>query len=182
MVNALLAMITALLDDESSTSSFWSTYGILIIMIIVIVIIIVLWWFSSRKKKKQEKEAQEILGNVKPGNKVKTIGGVCGIVVEVDEDENTFVLETGSELSGKCYMKFDRQAIYQTDAVAPPKPEGEEDDKKKKKGKKDDAAAAPADAPAEASSDAPADAAAVDSGDPFEESAPAEAPKDGENK
>ncbi|MCD8286335.1 MAG: preprotein translocase subunit YajC [Clostridia bacterium] len=181
MINALLAMITALLDDDDSSSSFWSSYGILIIMIIVIVIIIVLWWFSSRKKKKQEKEAQAILGNVKPGNKVKTIGGVCGIVVEVDEDENTFVLETGSEISGKCYMKFDRQAIYQTDAVAPPKPEGEEDDgNKKKKGKKDGEAAS-------AASDAAADTveAPLESS-PAEESAPAASEDpfsgDGENK
>ena len=63
---------------------------------------------------------------VKPGNKVKTIGGVCGIVVEVDPEENTFVLETGSETSGKCYMKFDKQAIYQTDAVVEKPAETEE--------------------------------------------------------
>ena len=58
-----------------------------------------------------------MINAVKPGNKVKTIGGICGIVVEVDNEENTFVLETGTELSGKSYIKFDRQAIYQTDAV-----------------------------------------------------------------
>ena len=46
-----------------------------------------------------------------------TIGGVCGVVVEVCDD-NTFVLETGTEKSGKSYIKFDKQAIYQTDAVA----------------------------------------------------------------
>jgi hypothetical protein len=37
--------------------------------------------------------------------------------VEVHDDEKTFVLETGSEVSGKSYIKFDKQAIYQTDAV-----------------------------------------------------------------
>ena len=61
--------------------------------------------------------------SVKPGNKVKTIGGICGIVVEVDNEENTFVLETGTESTGKCYIKFDRQAIYQTDAVVDKKEE-----------------------------------------------------------
>ncbi len=149
-------MLTALLDDETSSSGFWSSYGILIIMIIVIVIIIVLWFFSSRKKKKQEKEAQAILNNVKPGNKVKTIGGVCGIVVEVDDEENTFVLETGSEATGKCYMKFDRQAIYQTDAVAPPE---EKKDKEKKPG--DEAPEAAAESSGEPFDDAPAPAADV---------------------
>ena len=58
-----------------------------------------------------------MLNALKPGNKVKTIGGVCGVVVEVCDD-NTFVLETGTEMSGKSYIKFDKQAVYQTDAVA----------------------------------------------------------------
>ncbi|MDE6790188.1 MAG: hypothetical protein K2J61_00540, partial [Clostridia bacterium] len=38
-------------------------------------------------------------------------------VVEVDPEEDTFVLETGSEARGKCYMKFVRQAILESDAV-----------------------------------------------------------------
>ena len=59
---------------------------------------------------------QETLNALKPGCKVKTIGGICGVVVEVNREENTFVLETGSETAGKSYMKFDMVAIYQTDA------------------------------------------------------------------
>ena len=91
-----------------------STY---IILGVLIVMIIVMFVFSSKRRKKQEEEAKNLIDAVKPGNKVKTIGGICGIVVEVDTEENTFVLETGSEQSGKCFIKFDRQAIYQTDAV-----------------------------------------------------------------
>ena len=90
------------------------TYVILAVLVVAIVVMFV---FSSRKRKKQEKDAQDLINSVKPGNKVKTIGGICGIVVEVDNEENTFVLETGTEQSGKCFIKFDRQAIYQTDAV-----------------------------------------------------------------
>ena len=89
----------------------------LVIVAVLIVVIVVFYIFSSKKRKKQEQDAQDLINAVKPGNKVKTIGGVCGIVVEVDNEENTFVLETGTEASGKSYMKFDRQAIYQTDAV-----------------------------------------------------------------
>ena len=44
-------------------------------------------------------------------------GGICGIVVELCPEDNTFILETGSEASGKSYIKFDKQAVYQTDAV-----------------------------------------------------------------
>ncbi len=89
----------------------WIIFGVLIVAIIGLFI------FSSRRRKKQEKDAQDLINAVQPGNKVKTIGGICGIVVEVDNEEQTFVLETGTEKSGKCFIKFDRQAIYQTDAA-----------------------------------------------------------------
>lgn len=104
MVNSFLAI--------SSSNIF--TYIVLGVLVVAIVVMFV---FSSRRRKKQEQDAKDLIDSVKPGNKVKTIGGICGIVVEVDAEENTFVLETGTELSGKCYIKFDKQAIYQTDAV-----------------------------------------------------------------
>ena len=93
-------------------------WPMLVILGIIIVVFIVFMVFSGKKRKKQEQEAQNLIDAVGPGNKVKTIGGICGIVVEVDKEENTFILETGSETTGKCYIKFDKQAIYQTDAVA----------------------------------------------------------------
>ena len=67
-----------------------------------------------------------MLSAVKPGNKVKTIGGICGVVVEVCPEDNTFVLETGTEKSGKSFIKFDMQAIYQTDAVVEKKEDKKE--------------------------------------------------------
>lgn len=106
-------MINSILEGTSNAGNQWFTYVILGVLIVAIIVMFV---FSSRRRKKQEKDAQDLIDAVKPGNKVKTIGGICGIVVEVDSEENTFVLETGTELSGKCFIKFDRQAIYQTDA------------------------------------------------------------------
>lgn len=102
-------------------------YVYYIILGVLLVAIIVMFVFSSRRRKKQEQEAKDLIDAVKPGNKVKTIGGICGIVVEVDNEENTFVLETGTEQSGKCFIKFDRQAIYQTDAVVEKKEEKAEE-------------------------------------------------------
>ena len=109
-------MFSALLSDTTNNTNNggWITWVILAVFIVIIVVFFV---FSSRRNKKKQQEAQQLMDAVKPGNKVKTIGGVCGIVVEVDPEENTFVLETGSETSGKCYMKFDTQAIYQPVAV-----------------------------------------------------------------
>ena len=106
MFNSILA---------ESNGQQWVSFVILGVLIVAIVVMFI---FSGRRRKKQEQEAKNLIESVKPGNNVKTIGGICGIVVEVDATENTFVLETGTELSGKCFIKFDRQAIYQTDAVA----------------------------------------------------------------
>lgn len=94
-------------------SGSWIMIGILFLLIVVWVL------FSRRSQKKRQQEVQNTLDAIRPGNKVKTIGGICGIVVEVNNEDNTFILETGSETTGKCFMKFDKQAVYQTDAVAP---------------------------------------------------------------
>ncbi|MDE6667375.1 MAG: preprotein translocase subunit YajC [Clostridia bacterium] len=115
-------MFTSLLDDAPANSGY-SQYIMLAIVAVLIVVIAVFYFLSNKKRKKQEQDAQDLINAVKPGNKVKTIGGICGIVVEVDNEENTFVLETGTEQSGKSYIKFDRQAIYQTDAVVEKKEE-----------------------------------------------------------
>ncbi len=109
-------MLKALLEGEAG-AELGNQIVMWVILGVLIVAVVVFYFISSKKRKKQEQDAQDLINAVKPGNKVKTIGGICGIVVEVDDEENTFVLETGSEASGKSFIKFDRQAIYQTDAV-----------------------------------------------------------------
>lgn len=107
-------MLWNLLADENaggSSAGTWIMMGVLLLIIVVFMVI------NRRSQKKRQEETTNMLNAIKPGNKVKTIGGICGVVVEVCED-NTFVMETGSEASGKSYLKFDKQAVYQTDAVA----------------------------------------------------------------
>lgn len=99
-----------LLAIDSSILSY-VLIGVLVVVLVVSMILM------NRRSKKREQEAQALIDAVKPGNKVKTIGGICGIVVEVNPEEDTFVLETGTETSGKSYMKFVRQAILESDAV-----------------------------------------------------------------
>ena len=54
-----------------------------------------------------------MVNSLKIGDRVKTIGGICGYVAQINDAENTFVLETGLE-ENKSYVKFDKGAIYQT--------------------------------------------------------------------
>lgn len=149
-------MVNSLLINSSTIFTY-------VILGVLVVAIVVMFIFSSRKRKKQEQDAKDLIDSVKPGNKVKTIGGICGIVVEVDSEENTFVLETGTEQSGKCFIKFDKQAIYQTDAVVEKAAAKEE--KTEEKPEETSAPAEPfaeeAAAPAEAVEAAPVEVAEV---------------------
>ena len=109
-------MLFSLLAEGSTATNNnnWVSYVLIGVLVVILVASMIL---MNRHSKKREKEAQELIDAVKPGNKVTTIGGVVGIVVEVNPEDNTFVLETGSEDHGKCYIKFIRQAIYESDAV-----------------------------------------------------------------
>ena len=121
-------MLFNLLSSAPVAGNPWSSY---IVIGIIVVAFIFIFIMNSRSQKKRQKVMEETLNAVKPGCKVKTIGGICGIVVEVCPEDNTFVLETGTESTGKCFLKFDKQAIYQTDAKKEEvKPEEKKEEKK----------------------------------------------------
>ena len=92
---------------QSGNVSTYVIFGILILAIIGLFI------WSSISKKKQTQKAQETVSKLKVGDKVKTIGGICGYVAEIDDTENTFVLEVKTEKESS-FIKFDKGAIYQT--------------------------------------------------------------------
>lgn len=80
---------------------------------VILVLLIGLMIWQSIAGKKRQKQEQEMKDALKIGDRVKTIGGICGFVAEINKEENTFVLETGME-GKKSYVKFDKGAIYQT--------------------------------------------------------------------
>ena len=112
-----------LLADETQNTSSFMDY-LWIIVIIVVLVAFFVWSFISQKKK--QKAFNETINAIKPGSKVKTIGGIVGEVVEINDEEGTFVLKTGDSEGNYSYMKFDKQAIYQTDAKPEPAAPAEE--------------------------------------------------------
>ena len=115
-------MFWSLLADAATGSDGTAATGSSLPMYIVlgaVIVIFVVWMvFSGRKNKQRQKEYTEQLEAIRPGHKVKTAGGICGIVVEVCDD-NTIIMETGSETAGKSYIKMDKELIAQTDAKGP---------------------------------------------------------------
>ena len=156
-----------LADANNSTANNGGNNVIMYVLIGVIVVALVAWLFlSNRKNKARQKEYVEQLDAIAPGHKVKTAGGICGIVVEVCDD-NTVIIETGSEQSGKSYIKMDKELIAQTDAKGPTQIAREEAEARRKaekaekaaaKGETAEAPAAPAEEP-EAAEEAPAEPA-----------------------
>lgn len=111
-------MFWNLLTSSSSTPEVGTPWGSYLMIGILFAVIIVFMILNRRTQKKRQEETTNMLNAIRPGTKVKTIGGICGVVVEVCPEDNTFVLLTGTDASGKSYIKFDKQAVYQTDAVA----------------------------------------------------------------
>ncbi len=89
-----------------------ASFGSFIPMIILLAVIVLFMVMSGRSNKKKKAEAAEMMSKFRKGCHVKTIGGIIGKVVAINDNDGTFILETGSNKQ-KCLIKFDRQAIYQ---------------------------------------------------------------------
>ncbi len=111
-------MIWNILENENNAGGGLPTWAFAVIFAVLIVLLVVWFFFSGRKNRQADKEYAEQLEALAPGHKVKTAGGICGIVVEVCDD-NTVVIETGTEASGKSRLKIDKLSIVLTDAKGP---------------------------------------------------------------
>ena len=105
-----------------------------IIMIVVIgLLLVAMIVLPMITQKKRQKAVQEMHNSIGVGDKIKTVGGIVGVIVAINEInalEKEFVLETGQEGS-KCTMVFDFNAIYQVIAKRGAKPAEEKTEEKK---------------------------------------------------
>jgi len=62
----------------------------------IILIIIVFFWLMHRSQKKKDRARQQMLDSIQPKDKVVTIGGIHGRVLEVKED--VFVLRVDDDV------------------------------------------------------------------------------------
>lgn len=88
-----------------------SPLAMLISMLPMILIIVLLYFMMIRPQRKKEKEAQKMLAALKVGDKVTTIGGICGKISKIKDDY--VYLESGSigNPNEKSYIKMERNAI-----------------------------------------------------------------------
>lgn len=73
--------------------------------VMLILIIVVMWFFMIRPQRKQQKELQKFRDGLSKGDKVVTIGGIYGTVVEIKE--KTLLLEVDSNVK----IKVDKNSV-----------------------------------------------------------------------
>ena len=64
-------------------------------LIMMVLMIAIFYFMLIRPENKRKKEAEAMRSAVKVGDKITTIGGICGTVVHVKDDK--LVLETGAD-------------------------------------------------------------------------------------
>lgn len=74
-------------------------------LILIAAIIVIFYFFMIRPQMKRTKEQKKFRENLNKGQKIVTIGGIHGKIVEVDEQ--TVVIET----EGQNRLKLEKSAI-----------------------------------------------------------------------
>ncbi len=78
----------------------------LVQLIPFLLIIVVFYFFMIRPQQKKQKEREKLLDALKKGDKVVTIGGLHGTIVEINNEKKTVIIDAGG-----AKLKFDRSAI-----------------------------------------------------------------------
>ncbi len=131
-------MFNLLTQNAGATGA--NQYSFLIIMVVMFA---AMYFFTIRPQKKRQKEEQEMRNAVEVGDEITTIGGICGRVVTVKEEN--LIIETGAD---RNRMTITRWAVQQNNsanerlaaerAAAKEAMEKEKAEKKAKKSKKDE--------------------------------------------
>ena len=85
-------------------SSFFSSYGILIVLMIAMFAVMII------PQRRRDKKVKDMLGNLKAGDRVRTIGGIYGTISSIKDD--TVILLVGPD---KVKLVFARGAIAQVE-------------------------------------------------------------------
>ena len=82
-------------------------------LFMLVMMIAIMYFVMIRPENKRKKEAEQMRAAVKKGDKVVTIGGIVGVVVDVKE--NKFVMETGAD---QVRIEFEKWALSSNETAA----------------------------------------------------------------
>jgi preprotein translocase subunit YajC len=76
---------------------------------LMMVLLVFLWVFIFSSKRKEDRKKKDLLGNLKRGDRVQTIGGIIGKVVETEDKKVLLKVDESSNTK----IWFSRSAIFQ---------------------------------------------------------------------
>ena len=98
---------------EGTTGATGPQGGMTSTIIMLVVMLGVFYFLMIRPENKRKKEAEQMRSSVKNGDKVTTIGGVVGVVVDVKDDK--FVMETSAD---QVRVEFCKWALSTNETAA----------------------------------------------------------------
>ena len=90
--------------DDAPTSG-GSGFGGVFQILLLVLFVVALYFLFIRPNSKRRREQMELQAGIGPGDEVRTVGGLYGIVVDADAESVTL------EASPGVHLRFDRQAI-----------------------------------------------------------------------
>jgi preprotein translocase subunit YajC len=81
---------------------------------------VLLWALLIRPQRRKQMEQQRLLASIEPGDEVLTVGGIYGIVTDVDDEDDLIV-----EIAEGIQVRVARRGVG---GVVKPDEEGSEDD------------------------------------------------------
>ena len=97
---------------ETATENVQSG-GLLGMLPMLLIMIGVFYFMLIRPENKRKKEAEQMRSSMKNGDKITTIGGITGVVVDVKGE--TFVIETGAD---QVRIEFAKWALSTNESSA----------------------------------------------------------------
>ena len=89
-------------------------------LIILLAMFVLLWAVLIRPQRMKQRAQQQMLSQIDPGDEVLTVGGIYGIVVEVEDDDDLVV-----EIADGIHVRIARRAVA---TVVKPEDEDEDED------------------------------------------------------
>ncbi len=93
-----------------------------------------MYFILIRPQRKKQKEEEAMRSSIEIGDDVTTIGGIVGRVIAVRDDDETFVLETGSDKTRIRFKKWAVSSIDTPDKQPKTEEKKENNENKEKKG------------------------------------------------
>ena len=123
-----------MLNFLTTTAEVPAGGGLMSMLITLVPMFLIFYFMLIRPENKRKKEAEQMRTALKTGDKITTIGGIVGVVVDVKEEK--IVIETGADQVRIEFAKWAISSNESADAAAKEQAKKEAEAKAKAKAAK----------------------------------------------